>query len=174
MKALILAAGRGTRLGELTKNQPKPTIKIGNKTILRRIIENLHRHKIFEIIINCHYLPLMIVEDVGADALYFYEEQLLGHDGTINYLRQWLEGDDFLVINGDTISNINFTDMIRQHEKGTISVLFDAWRAAGTWLYPKEYFENPNVPIKAYRPSDLVWFDVGTPDRFEKAKEYFE
>lgn len=173
-KALILAAGRGVRLGELTKNQPKPTIKVGNKTILRRIIENLHLNKIYEIIINCHYLPMMIVEEAGFEALFFYEEQLLGHEATIQHLRKWLEGDDFFVINGDTISNVNFLDMIQQHQKGTIGILLDSWRAAGVWLYPKEFFESTDIVIKPYRPSGLVWFDVGTPERLEAARKHYE
>ena len=95
MKALILAAGRGTRLGDLTKDKPKPIIEIGGKTILQRIVENFHSHGIYQIIINCHYLPLIITEKIGTNCLYFYEEHLLGHEGTISALRTWLDGDDF-------------------------------------------------------------------------------
>ena len=51
MKALILAAGRGSRLGELTKDRPKPTIEIAGKTILQHIINNLYQHNIYDIII---------------------------------------------------------------------------------------------------------------------------
>ena len=171
---LILAAGRGTRLGSLTKNQPKPIIEVGGKTILQRIVENLYSHSIYQIIINCHYLPLIITEKIGNGALYFYEEYFLGHEWTISALKKWLEGDSFFVINGDTISNVDFSDMLKQHKKGTISVLMDNWRAAGVWIYPKEYFKNKEIPIVPYRPNGLVWFDVGTPERLEKAREYFK
>ena len=174
MKGLILAAGRGTRLGELTKHQPKPTIEVGGKTILQRIIENLHSHGIYQIIINCHYLPLIIEEKIGSNALYFYEEVMLGHDGTISALKSWLKGDDFFVLNGDTISNVNLTEMKKQHKKGTISILMENWRACGTWIYPKEYFEIKDIPIIPYRPSGLMWFDIGTSERLEKAREYFK
>ena len=173
MKCLILAAGRGTRLGELTKNQPKPTIEVGKKTILQRIVENLHSHGIYQIIINCHYLPLIIEEKIGSNTLYFYEEVLLGHEGTISALKNWLEGDDFFVLNGDTISNVNFTEMATQHKEGTISVLMENWRCGGTWLYSQQYFTNRDVPILPYRPAGLIWFDIGTPERLKQAKDYF-
>ena len=174
MKALILAAGRGSRLGELTKDRPKPTIEIAGKTILQHIIDNVYQHNIYDIIINCHYLPLIITEKVGSKALYFYEEVLLGHEGTISALSNWLKGEDFFLINGDTISNVNLTEMRNRHREKSISVLMDAWRCAGTWLYSKEYFDDSNLPIFPYRPSSLVWHDTGTPERLEEAKKYYE
>lgn len=173
MKALVLAAGYGTRLGELTKNQPKPTIEVGGKSILERIIERLHIHGITQIIVNTHYLPLMITEKINGNAVYFYESQLLGHDGTIFALKEWLEGDSFFVINGDTISNVNYGLMMQAHTEGTILALMENWRCAGTWLYDKTFFTNSNLPVIPYRPNDLVWFDVGTPERLAKAQEYF-
>lgn len=174
MKALILAAGRGSRLGELTKNKPKPTIEVGGKTILQRIVENLHRHGVYEIIVNCHYLPLIITEKIGSNCLYFYEESLLGHEGTISALKNWLKDDDFFVINGDTISNVDYHEMIKQHKPSTITVLMDNWRAAGTWLYSKEYFVSSDLPIIPYRPAGLVWFDIGDPQRLKIARDFYE
>lgn len=173
-KALILAAGRGSRLGELTKNQPKPTIEIANKTVIERIIDNLHSHGITQIIVNTHYLPMIITEKVQSNALYFYEEQLLGHEGTISALKNWLKDDDFYVCNGDTISTVDFTDMGRVHKNGTITVLMDSWRCAGTWLYDKSYFDNSELPIVPYRPVGLSWWDIGTNDRLEAVRKYYE
>ena len=64
--------------------------------------------------------------------------------------------------------------MITQHKENTISVLMENWRAAGTWLYPKEYFSIKDLPIMPYRPNNLVWFDIGDPTRLQTAREYFE
>ena len=99
---------------------------------------------------------------------------LLGHEGTISALSNWLKGEDFFLINGDTISNVNLTEMRNKHREKSISVLMDAWRCAGTWLYSKEYFNDSNLPIFPYRPSGLVWHDTGTPERLEEAKKYYE
>lgn len=171
--AIIASAGYGTRLGELTKNNPKPMIDIGGKTTLQRIIENLHSHNITKIIINVHYLPMIITSKVGSNALYFYEERLLGQDGTISALKNWIEGD-FFYCNGDTISNISYTDMTISHKPGTILAAMDSWRCIGTWLYSREYFDNPNIPVFPYRPQNLVWHDIGTKERLEEAKKYYE
>ena len=173
MKALILAAGYGTRLGDLTKNKPKPLIEVNGKSVIEGIIDRLHIHGITQIIVNLHYLPTVITERILSRALYYYEPRLLGHDGTIDALKDWLKDDRFFVINGDTISNTDYTAMMALHEKGTILTLMDQWRCAGTWLYPSEYFENKNCPVIPYRPRDLEWQDIGTPERLEEAKKFY-
>ena len=174
MRALILSAGYGTRLGELTKNTPKPTIVVGEKTVLEQIIDRLHIHGITDIICNVHYLPTVITEKIHSNALFFYEPVLLGHDRTIAALKNWLKNDNFFVINGDTISNIDFTEMNTLHEPRTILAAMDNWRCVGSWLYDKQYFTNRHIPVIPYRPSDLIWHDIGNPERLKKAKEYYE
>ena len=173
MKALILAAGYGTRLGDLTKDKPKPLIEINGKSVIEGIIDRLHMNGITEIIVNLHYLPTVITERIISKALYYYEPKLLGHDGTIAALKNWLN-EDFFVINGDTISNVDFSEMAKQHKVNMISVLMDQWRCAGVWLYSKEYFENKNLPVIPYRPTDLTWHDIGTPERLKEAQEYYK
>ena len=174
MKALILVAGYGTRLGELTKNKPKPLIEVGGKSVIEGIIDRLHIHGITQIIVNLHYLPTVISERILSKALYYYEPKLLGHDGTIHALKDWLHNDDFFVINGDTISNVDYTEMISQHKPATISALMDQWRAAGTWIYSKEYFDNKDLPVIPYRPLGLEWMDIGTKDRLKEAKAFYK
>lgn len=174
MKVIILAAGYGTRLGELTKNKPKPIIEIAGKPIIAYIIERLHLHGITEIIVNIHYLPAEIYNYLGGHVLYSYEQKLLGHRGTILSLRNWLKDDNFFVINGDTLTDLNYSEMIAQYKDGSIMVAMDEWRAIGSWIYSKEYFSNENLPVVPYRPSDLHWFDTGTPQRLEDARRYFE
>lgn len=173
MRALILAAGYGTRLGELTKDKPKPLIEVNGRSVIEGIIERLHLHGIAQIIVNLHYLPLVITERIMNKALYYYEPKLLGHDGTIDALKDWLKDDDFFVINGDTISNVDYTQMKCLYKEKTISVLMDQWRCAGTWIYSKEYFENKNLPVIPYRPSGLEWHDIGTKERLEEARKFY-
>lgn len=174
MKAVLMAAGYGTRLGDLTKKTPKPIIEIDGKSILEHIIERLHIHGIREIIVNVHYLPMVITERINSNALYFYEPKLLGHEGTLSALKQWLEDDDFFTINGDTLSNVDYTQMQIFHEPKTITVLMDNWRAAGTWLYSKEYFKGYDLPVRPYRPLGLDWADIGTPERLAEARKKYE
>lgn len=173
MKAIILAGGYGTRLGTLTKALPKPLIKIGGKPILEHIIDRLNLHGIHEIIINTHYLPVAINEYMETRALYYHVNRLLGHKGTIYALKEWVKDDYFFVINGDTLSNVNYTEMINLKREDMIVALMEENRAAGTWLYPPLYLQK-ELPIRPYRPNDLVWHDIGDPDRLKKAQEYYE
>ena len=173
MRALILAAGYGTRLGDLTKEKPKPLIEVGGKSVIEGIIDRLHMNGVTEIIVNLHYLPIVITERIISKALYYYEPRLLGHEGTIHALKDWLKEDDFFVINGDTICNVDYTEMRELHKKGTISVLMDQWRCAGTWIYSKDYFVNKDLPVIPYRPLRLEWHDIGTPARLKEAQEFY-
>jgi len=172
MKVIILAGGLGTRLGNLTKNTPKPMIRIGRKSVLQHIVDRLHKHELKQIIVKVHYLPNKIMEGIGDKVLYYYEPVLFNWSETIKNLTPWLEDDDFMVINGDTISEVDFTKMIALHRPGTITELRDDNRAMGTWIYSKEYFKNPNLPIYPYRPN-VAWFDIGKPDRLEAARKHF-
>lgn len=174
MKALILAAGYGSRLGDLTKNKPKPTIEIGGRPIIDHIISRLHIHGITEIIVNLHYLQNMMTNHLQDNVLYFYEPRLLGHKGTILALRKWLKDEDFFVINGDTLNNLNYTSIIQFHKKDMITAYMDENRAAGTWIYPPLYFKDQNLSINPYRDSSVTWFDIGLPSRLQEAKKFYE
>jgi NDP-sugar pyrophosphorylase family protein len=173
MKAIILAAGYGTRLGTLTKSRPKPTLPLGGRPIIERVVERLYAFGIDQIIVNLHYLPAIMTTTLQDRALYFYEPALLGHFGTINALKGWLEDDDFFVINGDTISNVNYEDMTQMLKPDTIVALMDEWRSAGTWLYSNTFFDEKIKTIIPYRPHSLVWHDIGTPERLAAAQKYY-
>ena len=173
MRCLILAAGYGTRLGDLTKNRPKPTIEINGRSIIDHLVSKLHIHGITEIVVNLHYLQDMMTNHLQDNVLYFYEPRLLGHKGTILALRKWLEDDDFFVINGDTLSTLNYSLMIDAHKEKMITAFMDENRAGGTWIYPPDYFDNQNLPINPYRDAAVKWFDLGTPERLQAAKEYY-
>lgn len=174
IKAIVLAGGYGTRFGTLTKNLPKPLLKVGGKPILEHIIDRLNLHGIHEIIINTHYLPVAINENMETRALYYHVNRLLGHKGTIYALKEWIKDDWYFVINGDTLSNVNYTEMINKKRDASIVALMDENRAAGTWLYPPIYLENADLPIIPYRPVDLVWHDVGDKKKLKLAREYYE
>ena len=174
MKCIILTAGYGTRLGELTKDRPKPMIDINGRPVIEHILTRLNIHGIHDIIINLHYLPGVLTDYLGNRVLYFYEPRLLGHDRTIEALKSWLLPDDvFMVLNGDTINDLNYTTMINAHKPNTITVFMDEWRAAGVWIYSKEIFTNKNLSVIPYREK-CFWADVGTIERLEEARKYFE
>lgn len=173
MKVICLCGGYGTRLGDLTKKTPKPMITIGGRTIIQHIVDRLHKHGLTQIIIKTHYLPEQIMEGIGDKALYYYEPVLFNYTESLKNLRDWLEGEEFMVINGDTISEIDFTDMMNVHETGYTTVFMDDNRAAGVWIYPSDYFEYGDMTIEPYRPG-VAWYDCGRPDRLEAARRHYE
>lgn len=123
MKALILAAGEGTRLRPLTADRPKPMLPIGGVPLLEQIIILLRRHGITDIAINLHYKPWTIVHHVGhgrkwgVRTHYSFEETLLGSAGAAKRL-EWYFDDTFLVFYGDLYTDLDITSLIATHRRG--------------------------------------------------------
>jgi NDP-sugar pyrophosphorylase family protein len=65
MKAMVLAAGEGSRLGALTEDKPKPMLAVGGVPILERNVRLLARYGVEEIVINLHHRPEVIVDHFG-------------------------------------------------------------------------------------------------------------
>ncbi len=106
MQALILAAGRGTRMGALTETIPKPLLMLSGKTVLERIFETLPE-EIDEVIIVVGYLGHTIQQKFGGQfgnkkLLYIEQEVLDGTAGALWRAKDLLK-DSFLVMNGDDI-----------------------------------------------------------------------
>jgi len=88
MKAILLSAGFGKRLGSLTKNKPKCLLKVNNKAILEIWLEKLFSNNVKEVLINSHYLSDQIKVFVDQSKYkkkikLVYERKLLGTAGTL-------------------------------------------------------------------------------------------
>jgi len=117
-KAMILAAGLGTRMLPLTEKIPKPLIKIGPKNLLERSIELLIKIGVDEIIINTHHLSKEI--DNFLDEKNYHisigtikEEVLLDTGGGILNATKKFKEDPFFVLNPDTIWNKNYYEELK-------------------------------------------------------------
>lgn len=103
-KAVVLAAGFGTRLRPFTSAVPKPLLPVWGETMLSRVVEWLRGQGADDIVVNCHYLHEQIEEwcaKNGCRAI--YEPEILGTGGVLNPLRDWIGGDDFWLVNGDIV-----------------------------------------------------------------------
>lgn len=121
--AMILCAGFGTRLGDLTKETPKPMLKLGDKPIIEHTILHLKMNNIINIIINLHYMADQFTnylgngEQYGVNITYSYEDEPLGTAGAPKKVENILEkADTFLVIYGDVVSNLNYREFIEFHQ----------------------------------------------------------
>ncbi len=122
MQAVILAGGKGARLSEYTKDIPKPMLSIGEKPLLQHQIELLKKNNITDVIILVNYLKDSIInyfshgEKFGLSISYFEETEPLGTAGGIREIENLLE-NDFLVLYGDVMINMDFRRLIAFHHQ---------------------------------------------------------
>jgi NDP-sugar pyrophosphorylase family protein len=121
LKAIILCAGMGTRLGELTLSKPKPLLPIGGEPLLAHTLRYLARHGLRDVGINLHFLPEQIVQAIGDGTAYGVrvhysrEEALLGTAGALRRMRSWIGEDEALVLYGDLLLDHDLGALVDQH-----------------------------------------------------------
>lgn len=149
MKAVILAGGKGTRLGKLTVDLPKPMVPIGDQPLLEHQVRLLQRYQIEEVILSIGHLGEVIREHFGDGSAfgvsirYVQESEPLGTAGAIKQMEAELR-DDFLVLYGDVMLDMNLRRLLDFHASK---------RSAGTLvLHPNDHPQD----------SDLVEVDSET------------
>ena len=121
MRAMVLAAGLGTRLRPITFDRPKPMVPVLNRPVMEHIAHLLARHGFTEAIANLHWFPELIEAHFGdgsrfgVELSYSHEEQLLGTSGGVRKVADFF-GDSFLVISGDALTDIDLGAMREFHE----------------------------------------------------------
>ncbi len=122
MKAMILAAGLGTRLRPFTDTLPKPLVPVGGRPLIVWNLLLLRSHGVREVMINLHHLADKIQDHLedgrqwGMQLAYSRETALLGTGGGIKQVEEFFDGQPFLVLNGDTLEDLNLTEMIARHQ----------------------------------------------------------
>ena len=147
MKAMILAAGLGTRLRPLTDNRPKALVEIAGRTLLEITLTRLRQFGIRDVIINVHHLAGMIVEYLKANGNFgmnievSWEDVLLDTGGGLKkagyfFLDSALTLDEpFLLHNVDVISTIDFERMAKFHvENQALATLATQDRQSSRYL----------------------------------------
>ena len=154
MQALILAGGKGTRLRPYTTVLPKPLMPIGDYPVLEIILRQLKRAGINEIILAVGYMSQLFQaffqdgERYGLRISYSFEDQPLGTAGPIALALEQLD-DDFLVMNGDLLTTLNYQNLLSFHKSK---------RAAATiGLYQREVKVDFGV-IKSDEENRLVQY----------------
>ena len=123
MKAMIFAAGLGTRLKDETQNKPKALVEVGGKTLLQRTIKKLKKEGISEIVVNVHHYPDLIKKfiannDFGIPVKISDEtNELLETGGGLKKAAPLLHGTDpVLLYNVDILTDVNLTEVIEAHK----------------------------------------------------------
>lgn len=123
MKAMVLTAGAGSRLRDLTQHLPKPMLEVNGHPILAYILYNLARHGFTEVILNLFYHPQAIIEYVGngsrwgIEITYCYEKELLGTAGGVKNVEKFFDNEPFLVHYGDVLTDQDLSAMLDFHRQ---------------------------------------------------------
>ncbi len=124
MKAMVLAAGLGTRLRPLTYEITKPMVPVLDRPVMAHILDLLERHGFEDVIANLHYFPDSIREHFGERLAYRHEEELLGTAGGVRACREFFGEEAFLVISGDALTDIDLGAFVARHrEAGGVATL---------------------------------------------------
>ena len=124
MRAMVLAAGLGTRLRPLTNEITKPMVPVLDRPVMGHILDLLERHGFERTIANLHYFPDSIREYFGERLSYRHEPELLGTAGGVRGCAEFFGEEPFLVISGDALTDIDLTALMARHrEAGGIATL---------------------------------------------------
>jgi len=121
IKAMVLAAGFGERLRPATMKRPKPFVPLLNRPIIYYVFDLLYHFKIYDVIVNTHYLSDYLISYLNfsphkfISPLISHEERILGTGGGVKKVQDFFS-NNLLVINGDIVTYIDLYDLIRFHE----------------------------------------------------------
>lgn len=130
MRAMILAAGLGTRLRPLTDSLPKPLVEVAGKPLIDYALETVARAGITEVVVNLHYLGHLLREYLGdgsrfgLNIAFSEEDPIQDSGGGIRDARHLLGDETFVTLNSDTIVQIDLKAMLAYHrEKAALATL---------------------------------------------------
>ena len=122
MKAVILAGGEGTRLRPLSLGLPKPMTPLFDRPVMAHILHLLRRHGITEIAVTLQYMPQAVTgyfgdgSEFGVRLHWFIEEEPMGTAGGVKRCMSFLGDEDFLVISGDAVCDLDLSAALAFHQ----------------------------------------------------------
>ncbi len=163
MRAMILAAGYGTRLWPLTVDRTKPAIPFLGRPLVGYVAEYLARNGFDEIAVNLHHQPESVRAALGDGSrfgvrfTYTEEPVILGPSGALDNARWFLEGSAFVVINGKIITDIDLRAALEKHRRSDALATLVLLRNTG-----REKF----TPVQT--DAGLITGFGGSPDEFDQ------
>lgn len=194
MKAVILSAGKGTRLYPLTETVPKPMLPVRGKPVLEHNLMLLAQHGVKDVCVNLHHQPEVIRKHFGSGEKwgvrihYAFEPELLGTAGGVKNFEATLGHEAFFVIYGDNFTDYDLSAIARFHEEkgglATIAVFEkeDVSQSGVVWLDKNgrvlDFIEKPkagsvdsklvNAGIYVLDPKVFSWIPAGQFSDFGK------
>ncbi len=124
MKAMVLAAGLGTRLKPITFEIPKPMVPVLDRPVMAHIVGMLERQGFDELIANLHYYPDTIRDYFGDRLEYRFEEELLGTAGGVRNVADFFGDEPVVIVSGDALTDTDLNALVERHRSaGGIATL---------------------------------------------------
>lgn len=123
MRAMVLAAGVGSRLEPLTTQVPKPMVPVANRPVMQHIYALCRKHGITDVISNLHYQADKIRDyfgdgsKFGMNLEFIHEKELTGDAGGVRTCRKFFGDETFLVLMGDLLTDADLSKIISEHKR---------------------------------------------------------
>lgn len=177
VRAMILAAGFGTRLGPITQRRPKPMLPVCGEPLVRWSVRWLVHHGVRDIVINLHHLGEQIEQELGdgqqlGARIHYSPEhgQILGTGGGLRQARPWLDGGDdgpIVVVNGKILIDLDLPAVLRAHaERGGEATMVLRPDPEGRWGRPLRLDADHRLVELVGQRSPAVREPVGGPLMF--------
>jgi MurNAc alpha-1-phosphate uridylyltransferase len=172
MKAMILAAGKGERMGTLTENTSKVLLEVNGKTLIEYHLENLARASVTDVVINLCYHADKIRnflgngQNYGVNIEYSLEKELLGLGGGVHHALPLLGDKPFFVISGDMWTDYDYANLPKNPESKAHLVMTDNPPFHPRGDYP---LENRIILMPGKNNLNYAGFGVFHPDLFRKS-----
>ena len=158
MRAMILAAGRGKRLGELGERLPKALLKAGGQTLLERHFAALRKAGVEEVVINLGWLGEKIEEFAGNGQKYGLRlnysregQHTLGTGGGVMAALDFLGEGDFILVNADVFTNYPLQNLLGWQSPAVLAVPRPSWRRRGDFD-----LQNGRVKVSGRKPPEAA------------------
>jgi dTDP-glucose pyrophosphorylase len=164
---LILAGGRGARLGALTEKTPKPLLKIGGKPLLEILLTRLALQGMKRIYISIHYLGAEIKaafgdgEKLGLEITYLEEQQPLGTAGSLGLLKDLDLEHPLVITNADLIHNLDFRSLIEFHSSHNFDFTLTTAKHVSSIPFGVVKVENSQVKSIEEKPTREEFINAG-------------
>jgi NDP-sugar pyrophosphorylase family protein len=136
MRAIVLAAGVGSRLRPYTDERPKPMLEVCGRPIIAYNLAMLAAAGFDEVVVNLHHLPAVVRDYVGDGSAwglrvrYSEERELLGTAGALVPVADWLRSGTFAIVFGDNLNELDLADLVRVHRARGALATVALWERA--------------------------------------------
>lgn len=166
VSTVIMAGGYGKRLFPLTKNIPKPLIKVNKKRLLEYIIDNLIKYNHKDIFISTYYKSKKIKEFISKKkynfSIKYLEEKVpLGTAGCLSLLKKHSTKENIIIHNGDIITDLNFKNLLKFHLDFNSDITVCAKEYANTSSFGQIHHKGYKIKKIIEKPVVKNFFNAG-------------